>query len=197
MVEQYLVLYPGEAGRLAALVALLDAGGEVDSRKHLPGHLTAGALIVDLAPTGASGEPGAPAGPAILLVHHNKLAKWLQPGGHLDPGEAPVDAARREAAEEVGLTDLVLHPWHAAHGGIPIDIDIHPIPANPKKGEPAHFHHDFRYLFLVDGTAATVALAADEVAKFRWAPLGGPDLPDDLRVALTKVRDVFPKDGCI
>lgn len=188
LVDRYLAHYPAEIGRLAALIQLLDAGGDVDSRKHSPGHLTAGALIVD--PAAASPEGGT-AGPAILLVHHNKLAKWLQPGGHLDPGERPVDAARREAAEEVGLTDLTLHPWHADHGGMPIDLDIHPIPANPKKGEPAHFHHDFRYVFLMNGSAATVALATDEVAKFRWASIDGPDLPEDLSVALSKLRGLF------
>ncbi|MDB5296135.1 MAG: hydrolase [Phycisphaerales bacterium] len=184
MTDRYLALHPNEASRLAALVDLLDAGGDVASRRHMPGHLTASALIVD---------PEAADGPAVLLIHHKGLGKWLQPGGHLDPGEVPIDAARREAAEEVGLTDLVLHPWHAAHGGAPIDVDIHPIPANPKKGEPTHFHHDFRYLFLVPpgGAPGNVRLAVDEVAGHRWAPLNGPNLPDDLDLALSKVRDAM------
>jgi 8-oxo-dGTP pyrophosphatase MutT (NUDIX family) len=187
LLDPYLAHYPGEGTRLRPLLELLDASGDVDSRMHLPGHLTAGALIVDPSPGSATPVPG----PAILLVHHNKLAKWLQPGGHLDPGERPVDAARREAAEEVGLTDLTLHPWHAEHGGMPIDIDVHPIPDNPKKGEPAHFHHDFRYVFLANDPGGMVKLATAEVAQFRWAPLAGPDLPADLVVAISKVRRLY------
>ena len=31
---------------------------------------------------------------------------------------------------------------------VPFDINSHPIPANENKKEPAHFHHDFRYLFI-------------------------------------------------
>jgi len=30
---------------------------------------------------------------------------------------------------------------------MPIDIDIHAIPENPRRNEPAHIHFDFRYIF--------------------------------------------------
>lgn len=43
----------------------------------------------------------------ILLVHHKKLQKWVQPGGHIEDHEDPEQAAIREVKEETGL-DIVL-----------------------------------------------------------------------------------------
>lgn len=39
----------------------------------------------------------------ILLVHHKKLNKWVQPGGHIEDHESPEDAALREVLEETSL----------------------------------------------------------------------------------------------
>ena len=39
----------------------------------------------------------------VLLHKHKKLHIWLPPGGHIDPGEDPNEAAIREAKEETGL----------------------------------------------------------------------------------------------
>ncbi len=80
----------------------------------------------------------------MLVVKHGKLGRWLQPGGHIEPGENPIQAALREVSEETGLTSAV-HSWHCEHP-FPIDIDVHEIPANDEKDEPAHLHVDFRYL---------------------------------------------------
>ncbi|MEN8041330.1 MAG: hypothetical protein ABFR95_07475, partial [Actinomycetota bacterium] len=44
-----------------------------------PGHFT------------ASGFVTSPDGEALLLIHHGKLDRWLQPGGHIDPEDASVD----------------------------------------------------------------------------------------------------------
>lgn len=40
---------------------------------------------------------------AILLTHWNAGGAWTLPGGGLDPGEEPTDAAIREIREETGL----------------------------------------------------------------------------------------------
>jgi 8-oxo-dGTP pyrophosphatase MutT (NUDIX family) len=40
---------------------------------------------------------------AILLVQHKRLARWLPVGGEIEPGETPLEAARRELFEETGL----------------------------------------------------------------------------------------------
>lgn len=40
----------------------------------------------------------------LLLVRHDAVDRWVLPGGRLDPGESFLDAARRELAEEAGIT---------------------------------------------------------------------------------------------
>lgn len=40
----------------------------------------------------------------VLLVKHKKLGIWLNPGGHIEEGELPHQAAEREYFEETGVT---------------------------------------------------------------------------------------------
>lgn len=62
-------------------------------------------------------------GPNVLLVQRSRGAAaglWSLPGGHLEPGETPEEAARREVEEETGLKPGPLHYFcthevHVAH----------------------------------------------------------------------------------
>jgi 8-oxo-dGTP pyrophosphatase MutT (NUDIX family) len=99
-------------------------------RDHLPGHITGSAWIID------------PSNKLVLLTHHRKLGKWLQPGGHADGEENILAVALKEAEEETGLKKL------KSNTGLPFDIDIHPIPE--RNGFPRHFHYDVRFLFEAD-----------------------------------------------
>ncbi len=52
----------------------------------------------------------------ILLVHHKKLKKWVQPGGHIEEHEDPESAAIREVYEETGLEiELLGERFPTAH----------------------------------------------------------------------------------
>lgn len=153
-VAGYLRRYPDEAGRLASLTAALDAGREDDltSRKTFTGHVTCSAIVVE------------PAG-RVLHIRHNALRTWLRPGGHLEPDDTSLTGgALREVTEETGIPAAALRLVDE----VPIDIDVHPIPANPTKGEPDHQHFDLRYAFTT--TQQDVTLQAEEVHDFAWLP---------------------------
>src|SRR5436853_5560345 len=48
-------------------------------------------------------------GQVRFLLIRDSYKNWGFPKGHLEAGEPPADAARREVTEETGLNDLVLH----------------------------------------------------------------------------------------
>lgn len=39
----------------------------------------------------------------LLMIYNKKLGKWLQPGGHIEKDETPLEAATREVFEETGI----------------------------------------------------------------------------------------------
>lgn len=125
------------------LVALQRLARPFDQESD-PTHVTGSAVV--LGPDG------------VLLHRHKRLGLWLQPGGHLEPGETPWEAARREAEEETGLT---FEPWPAtpplAH------LDVH-------EGGRGHTHLDLRYVLRVEGdpTPRPPAGESQEVRWFSW-----------------------------
>lgn len=103
-----------------------------------------------------------------LLVHHRKLGRWLQPGGHADGQTNVAEVALREAEEETGLTKL--HFAQTNGKVVPLDVDVHQIPARVDgKGneiESAHEHHDIRFLLVA--TTDQPLVLSDESHDLRW-----------------------------
>ena len=118
-------------------------------RTHLPGHITGSAWIVDASRT------------KVLLVHHAKLNKWVQPGGHADGDENILAVALKEAEEETGLKkfNIISHQ--------PYDVDIHLIPK--RIDFPEHFHYDVRFLLEADPTERI--LVSEESHDVKWISL--------------------------
>ncbi len=137
------------------------------------GHLTASAVIV------------ADDGRQALLVFHRKLGLWLQPGGHAEAGDETAEqVALREAREETGLDELLLHP----EAPRPFDVDIHSIPERP--GEPAHEHLDLRFLVLAAPDRPLKRQIAEHsgLRWFLWDELEALGLDPGLTRALAKAR---------
>ncbi len=94
----------------------------------------------------------------VVLLKHKRLGLWLQPGGHLDDGETPWDAALREAAEETGLEVSFADPSDGAAPDL-IHVDVH-------AGGRGHTHLDLRY--LVDGGDADPSPPVGESQEISW-----------------------------
>ncbi len=126
-----------------------------------PTHVTASGIVV--------GRRG------TVLHRHKRLGIWMQPGGHIDPGERPDEAALREATEELGLP--VGHP---TTGPFLIHLDVH-------EAAHGHTHLDLRYLLL--GTESDPMPPPDESPDARWCSwdealaMADPGLIDALPLA--------------
>jgi 8-oxo-dGTP pyrophosphatase MutT (NUDIX family) len=136
-----------EAADLERMLALAAAARDPWSRA-LPLHFTASALVVH------------PPSRRVLLRWHAKHERWLQVGGHGDPGEIdPLAIARREAREETGLTDLA--PWPNADL---LHAVVCPVPASAR--EPEHEHADLRYVLATGNPDAITP--ENEQSPLRW-----------------------------
>jgi 8-oxo-dGTP pyrophosphatase MutT (NUDIX family) len=125
-----------------------------------PTHVTGSAIVRD--------DDG-----RVLLHRHKRLGIWLQPGGHLDPGEQPWDAAVRETREETGVRTA-----HAGAGPSLVHVPLH-------EGPRGHVHLDLRYLLLADG-GALFDPGPGESTAIAWFPaLLDPAMADaSLRAAV-------------
>jgi 8-oxo-dGTP pyrophosphatase MutT (NUDIX family) len=134
-------------------------------------HLTASALVVD------------PADGRFVVLHHRKLGRWLQPGGHADGDDDLAAVALREAAEETGLDGLVVR--------LPaIDLDVHEV---RPPGESPHRHLDLRFVVVAPpGSAAAGPPPGNhESQEIRWvaeADLAALDVDASLRRLVERAR---------
>jgi 8-oxo-dGTP pyrophosphatase MutT (NUDIX family) len=128
----------------ARTLGLLGHGPVAMRRAHLPGHVTASAMIVH-----ADRQ-------RVLLCLHGRFHRWCQVGGHCEDDDATLaGAALREATEESGIAGLIIDPD-------PIGIDIHAV--NCSVGSTYHF--DVRFAALAP--AGAVEQVSTESRALGW-----------------------------
>ena len=131
LLEHY---FPSDAEEIKAkakMLAFIRAHEDCFERSLAVGHITASSWL--LSSDGSS----------ALLMHHAKLGRWVQLGGHSDGNPNTLEVAIQEAREESGLASI------SAVTPEIFDIDVHLIPDNPK--EKAHLHYDVRFLLRAEG----------------------------------------------
>ncbi|MGN6608681.1 MAG: coenzyme F420-0:L-glutamate ligase [Jatrophihabitans sp.] len=146
---------PAEAALRESFLGFLAARPDAMARSCAPGHLTASAVVVDRSRG------------AVLLTLHPRIGRWVQLGGHCEPGDRTLlDAAAREAREESGIGALSFDPQ-------PLGLDVHPLTCS--LGAPTR-HFDVRFLAVAPDGAEPVR--SDESLDLRW--FGWDELPDGI-----------------
>ncbi|PID31888.1 hypothetical protein CR970_03360 [Candidatus Saccharibacteria bacterium] len=169
---RYLELFPSEYDAMRILRKQISDKEDIGDRKNFTGHVTGSGIVIH--------------DNHILLVFHNKLQKFLQPGGHYENDRTVAACAQREVEEETGV-GVKLHNWHVEHDYVPIHIDTHRIPENKEKNEDAHYHHDHAFIFTVK-SKDDVSLQKEEVGDYKWISIDTDFEDDYLKIIARKIK---------
>lgn len=163
ILDEYLKSYKEESIKFNVLYAQLNKNEEelLIDRKNFVGHFTASIFLI----SENSKE--------VLMIHHKKLKRYLQPGGHIDAlDESPLEAAKRELFEETGIDSKFLEYkcLSSFNESIPFNISVHLIPENIEKKEDAHYHYDLQYLYFCK-QKPNIVIDLNEVNSYEWVRL--------------------------
>jgi len=143
----------------------------------------------------------------VLLIHHKKLNIWLCPGGHMEEGELPHQAAEREFLEETGVQVIAYDPYYTQESErseyipSPVESNLHWISEQnftERTSDPDAYakaplrmkgcEQHMGSLYLVRSTGSLkLQPQIEEVHQVRWVAqdeLNGFDLIDDMRAQL-------------
>lgn len=131
-----------------AMLAFLGSAPRGCLREHVPGHITASAVVF------SHDER------EVLLTLHPRVGSWIQLGGHCEESDETVaGAALREATEESGITGLRLEPELYGAQAHPITCSL---------GLPTR-HLDL--LFRITAPADAIPVRSAESTDLRWWPV--------------------------
>lgn len=128
----------------------------------------------------------------MLLVHHKKLGRWLQPGGHIEKFENPVESAIREIKEETGIDLSFLKDKikrvdkEGSFLPLPRFIMEQTIPKY--KNQPKHFHLDIQYgVKITEQKIKHNALESHDIGWFTKDEALKLPIHEDTRVVIKKL----------
>lgn len=151
LLARYRTPYIEEAGMVARARRFVAQHPDCFNRELMHGHVSGSAWVIN------------PARDRVLLLHHRKLERWLQPGGHAD-GEADIHrVVMQETAEESGVDIAHIRLLDEAI----FDVDVHVV--HESEHDPRHTHFDIRLLLEIDDRLPLPG--NDESHQVAWVPL--------------------------
>lgn len=157
LLNRYTSLYPEEIEHKDKIISFIKENSDCFNRSLEIGHITASAWLVN------------EKNDAVLLMHHAKLNKWLQFGGHADGNPDVKAVAIKETIEESGIEESNIS---FVMDDI-FDLDIHTIPQT--NNEKEHLHYDIRFLLKV--TKEVEPVGNMESKEIRWFKKDCSNLP--------------------
>ena len=115
----------------------------------------------------------------ILLVHHKKFNKWVQPGGHIEGYELPIDTALREVLEETGIKIKII-------GHTLDEVNIEPVAVSHYRNKVGDMI-DIQYIAI----PLTKEINNDEDNDVIWFPIDKLDKSKDIEKEIkVKVKNL-------
>lgn len=110
---------------------------------------------------------------ATVLHRHDRLGKWLPPGGHVERDELPHEAALREVREETGLEPTLVAERDAIESptvrSLPQPQHVQLADVNVHDGTVGHQHVDEIYYAAAEERAIEPAGEDEQdAADWRW-----------------------------
>jgi len=167
LLDAYAPMYTEEVFCKARMLDVLRHCDDCFLRSCRIGHFTASAFLLNKDLT------------AACLMHHTKLNKWLQLGGHCDGDPDILNVAIKEAQEESGIQNI--RPIKPEI----FDIDIHLVPDRPE--DPAHYHFDIR--FLLHAYDDDTLIKNHESHALRWVNKHSSDISENVGRMFKKWHD--------
>ena len=155
LLDNYNSTYSEEIFCKEKMIELITTCDDCFLRSCRVGHFTSSAFLLNKNMT------------HVCLMHHAKLDKWLQLGGHCDGDYNILNVAIKEAQEESGI--LKIKPLI---NGI-FDLDIHLIPV--RLNEEAHYHFDIR--FLLHTYDDDTLIKNHESKELKWVEKTSKNIP--------------------
>lgn len=154
LLQNYQTTFKEETEFQKQMIDFLTQNDDFALRSNLIGQLTGSAWIVNKEHT------------KVLLIHHKKLNKWLQIGGHIEDTDQNIEeTVLREIEEESGISNVKLL---SSSSNLIYDIDIHTIPQKNDIAE--HLHFDIRMLVEADENEALIP-QNEEILAIKWYAL--------------------------
>ena len=97
----------------------------------------------------------------ILLCHHKKFNKWVQPGGHIEDNELPEETALRETYEETGVRIKLIGDRFPRE-----DDFIRPLGIQRNRGKDGSLHVDITYVGIP--LSQDDIIEDDEIDRSAW-----------------------------